>query len=461
MDPKTKTTNEELNSNITKLYDAIKEKKAPAVIGKPIYEKDMELAKMAGAKNMAQLIGKSVDDKDEKTTAIPLNFGSKASTGMLPDETRLRLLGLKKLISDVEIQAMQKGHTRHPSKSLMKAVPRWKDLEAALKAFNVTDFDQWIDQVQARFFFEEYEIPLLLANKFDNMPMTGPTVRVPGALGLLEGTLETDDAVFTPQVNTQASYLVESKNNVVHTVATQDLLDDSSPAIIDKIRKEVLKGNARAYERAVLDGVPTGTTHIDDDTEAGAANLFTKAFSGLRHRIFDADAAIGAGSLIYDNAGDSVSKDTFSEILKRLKCQGSEKSDLLYVLGCTVSHDLVTGAIPELFTAFAFGGLASNVTGQVPPVFGIEGVESSYVREDLGADGKANNPPIETLTYLMLVQKSRYMNWTRQAPRVFASPSLPSSDTMLMTSKARHAFAGTPMNTKERNASMAVNVKTL
>ena len=451
---------EEITTNAGKLFEALNAKKAPEVVGKPVFEKDMEYAKMCGAKSMDQLFGKKLDMSDTKSTAIPLNFGSKASTGMLPDETRLRLLQLKKLISDVEIQAQIKSGTVNPTLAAMKSVPRYADLQSALKAFNITDFDVWQERVQARFYFEEYEIPLMLADQFDYLPMTGPTVRVPGALGLLEGTLETDDATFTPQYNTAASYLVESKNNVVHTIVTQDLLDDSSPAIIDKIRKEILRGTGRSYERAMLDGDDTGA-HIDADTQAGPANLFTKAFKGLRQRIFAADAAIGAGSLVYDNSGDSPSKDTFSEILKRLKCQGSEKTDLAYIMGCSTSHDLVTGAIPELFTAFAFGGLASNVTGQVPPVFGIKGVESAYVREDLAADGKAIAVPVTTLSYLMIVQKSRYNNWTRQATRVFASPSLPSSDSMLMTGKARQAFAGTPMNDKERNAAMAINVKTI
>lgn len=447
-------------SNASKIYDVLKSQQPPAEIGKPIYQKDLDLAKMAGAKNMTSLFGKRVGDSDERTCSVPLNFGSKAASGMLPDETRLRLCQFKKLYNNAEIQACIKTRSSHPSKEAIMSVPAWKEFAAAAKAFNVTDFADWIDQVQARFFFEEFEIPLILADQFDSLPMTSPIVRVPGALGLLEGTLETDDAVFTPQSNTQSSYLVESKNNVVHTVITHDLMDDSSPAIIEKIRREVVRGIARSYERAILDADDSGT-HIDADTQAGPGNLYTKAFNGLRTRVFTGDTAIGAGSLIFDNSADTLSKDTFSELLKRLLCQGSEKDDLVYILGCTNAHDLVTGAIPELFTAFAFGGLASNVTGQVPPVFGINSVESSKVREDLLATGKAAAAPATTLTYLLLVQKSRYANWVRQATRVFASPSLPSSDTMLMSGKARQAFAGTPIQTKERNAAMAINIKTV
>lgn len=447
--------------SISQIYDVLSSKQAPGQIGKPIYAKDIELAKMCGAHTPAQLIGKKIDDADDRTTSVPLNFGSKKSTGMLPDDTRLRLLYLKKTISDVEVQAQYMTKSRYPSIDAMKATPIYKRiLTPMLKAFDITDFADFIVQAQSRFYFEEYEIPLMLADQFDQLPMDSSIVRVPGILGQLEGQLETDDATFTPQYNTAASYLVESKNNVVHTQITQDLMDDSSPAIIDKLRKEVVKGIARAYERAVLDG-DDSVAHMDDDYAAGSAKLFVKGFKGLRKRAFDNETVVGGGAIVYDHLNDTPSKDLFANLLKRLKCQGAQKDDLVWIMGCSIGHDLVTGAIPELFTAYAFGGLASNVTGQLPPVFGVKGVESAYVREDLDVDGKANNPAAETQTYMLIVQKSRFTNWVRQAARVWASPSLPSSDFMLMSAKARHTFAGVTQSAAERSVIMGINIKTI
>lgn len=469
MPPEAGTAGQEAGSHVSKIYNSIKggngapagAPQAPAVVGtKAHFASDMDELKLLGVSQMDQLIGKKLDAGDDKTTDAPLNFGSKSSTGQLSKDARLRLLHFKKCISNMEIQAQMKTKQRFPSKEAMKSVPAYKEVMAYCKAYNVTDFDVWIDQAQARFYFEEYEIPHILADQFDQLPMDSSLVRVPGALGLLEGEQEGDDATFTAQANTKASYIVESYNNVVHTVVTQDLLQDSSPAIIDKIRKELQRGNVRALERAILDSDST-SPHIDADTEAGSAKLFTKTFNGLRKRVFDADAAIGAGSLIYDNSADTLSKDTFSELLKRLKCQGVDKNDLLYILGCTAETDLVTGAIPELFTAFNFGAIASNVTGEVPPVFGIPVVTSEKVREDLETTGKALASPADTKTYMLLVQKSRYAVWLRQATRVWAAPSLPSSDTMLMTSKVRHSFAGTPMSADELNCAMAINIKTV
>jgi|AntAceMinimDraft_6_1070360.scaffolds.fasta_scaffold07237_3 hypothetical protein len=454
----------------SKLYEALASQKAPGNHTlKPVYENDLRqaaalLQTKAGESNFGLLFGHKLRDDDDRATSVPLNFGSKSSMSynaseMLDNEARKRLFLLKKAYSNCEIQAMYKGSTRHPSKALIKSVPLWTTFERYAKSFNITDFDTFIDQVQARFYFEEYEIPRVLADQFDGMPMSSPIVRVPGALGLLEGELEPDDGTFSEQSNTQASYLVESKNNVVHVKITQDLLDDSSPAIIDKLRKGVVEGINRSYERCMLDGDDT-VPHMDADTAAGSAKLYSKAWKGLRKRAFDNEVVVGGEEIVFDH-NDTPSKDMFSGLLKRLKCQGADKTDLVYILGCSSTHDLVSGAIPELFTAFAFGSIASNRSGIAPPVFGIQVVESQYVREDLLATGKAAAVPATTLTYALLVQKSRFMNWTRQATRVFASPSLPSSDQMLMSGKARHVFDGTPQSVIERSVVMARNVRTV
>jgi len=458
------------DKTINKLFEALQSKQAPAHIGKPIFEKYLEDVKRLGANKPQQWFGKKLRDNDKQTVDVPLNFGSKLSmSGMrkgigdmeiLSEEARLHMFHFKKCISNMEIQAQIKGHTSHPSTELLMSTPAYKRMvQPMCKAFNVTDFAQWIDQVQARFFFEEYEIPYLLADEFDSMPMDSSLVRVPGALGLLEGELEADDGVFTIQSNTQASYIVESKNNVVHSQITQDLLDDSSPAIIDKYRKEIMKGSVRSYERCMLDG-QDGGVHFDADYAAGSAKLYVKAWDGLRKKAFVNETLVGGSNIVFAHA-DSPSKDMFSGLLKRTKCQGVEKSDLVYIIGCTTQHDLVTGAIPELFTAFAFGGLASNVTGITPPVFGIQNVTSQLVREDLEITGLAANPAIGVTTYALIVQKSRVINWVRQATRIFASPSLPSSDLMLMSGKTRHAMGMTPQSSEERSVIMAIDVKTV
>lgn len=435
-----------------KLYDILASRKAPEQIGKPIWEKDMELVKMAGVRSPADLFG-HIEKSQDTRIGRSLNFASKADVGMLPKATRMRLFLLKKMVSDCEIQAMWMHKTAHPTPDQMMATPVFKDmLEPTLKAFNVTDFSTWIPTVNARFYFEEFEIPLLVGDLFDTLPMESASVYIPGALGRLMGKLEGDAATFAAQSNTQAGYNVLAKNNVVHTEITEDLNQDSVPAVIEKLRKEVVMGVARAEEQAYLDGDVTGT---HQDADVVAATDFRKAYNGIR-KIALANSANGS---VYDHEGDTPSKLLFASLLKRMGKFGSEKADLAWIMGPSISHDLVTGAIPELFTAFAFGGPASNVTGQVPPVFGIRGVESEWVREDLHESG-VYTIAAQTKTWLGLVKKSRVFRHMRAPIRVWAAPSLPSSDKMLMTAKKRHTFSSIPQSATEKSIVIGVNIET-
>jgi hypothetical protein len=456
-------TSEEILDGIYKNVSG-ETKGAPAVIGKAIYEGDLKWAEMAGAKNFQSLFGKKVSDKGEET-ALPLNFGKKSEVGFMPDDVRLRLFHMKKLLSNMEIQANVMFKGQHITPAMLQDTPTYKNfLAPMLKAYNISDFSNWIPTVNARFYFEEYEIPFMLADQFDQMPMDSATIEVPGDIGTLEGHEETDAATFGAQYNTQSNYAVTARNNVVHAQITEDLLADSSPKIIDKLRRDVVAGIVRAFEKTIINGdttgSPRGASHQDSDVAALALNAtFQKAFDGIRKKAFANDAAIGAGKIVYNHGGDTPSKAMFAKVMGLMGRFASEKNDLFWLIPSSVENAVVTGAIPELFTAFAFGGIASNVTGQVPPIFGIKCVTSQFVREDLNASGVY--AASSNLTHIALVKKSRFAHFLRQAIRVWAAPSLPSSDIMLMTAKMRHSWNGNPQTAAEKGITMAINVATV
>jgi hypothetical protein len=444
-----------VESNSSKLYAELNGQ-APAVIGRPVFAKHLEMAKFAGARDIVDCLGHK-EKSDNSPVRGNLNFGSRKSCGLMPDESRMALFELKRLISAVEIQAQVMNKRYDVTADMMKETPLFKDrLDAMLKAFDVTDFSTWIARVNARFFFEEFEIPLLVGDLMDQLPMDSARVKVDGALGRMMGKLETDSATYTDQSNTSADYDVDAKNNVVHAKITEDLSQDSAPSVIAKLQREVVMGIARAEERSYLDGDTTGT-HMDSDVTAGTD--FRKAYKGFRRLAFDNNSASG-GKSWYDHGGDAPSAAMFSKLLRNLGKFASEKGDLAWILGPTCANALVTGAIPELFTAFAYGGPASNKTGQVPMVYGVQPTESEWIREDLSATGFKTGSGTETFTWAALVKKSRFQRHLRAPVRVWAAPSLPSSDIMLMSAKKRHSFGGVPQSATEISLSVAFNVQT-
>lgn len=440
---------------IDKLYEIFKTGTAPAVVGKPVWEDDLNVAKACGAKDLPALLGhKETHDENVKFKAS-MNFGRKSHTshaaGMMTDEVRLRLFQFKKMFHLAEVQAQIATRNLIPGYQAIMDTPAWRDFVAPMcKAFNLTDFSNWVPTVNARFYFEEFEIPNLLADVFDTQPMDSLTVNVPGHMGLLEGQLESDAGTFTEQTLTQAQILVTAKNNVCHTAITEDLMQDSAPSILDTLRKNVIRGCARAFERALVRGDTSGT-HQDSDLDA-LPKTYAKAFKGMVRKARDA----GATHLV-DHANATPDKALFRKMLLKTGIFGSEKGDLRWVFSSMIANDLVTGAIPELFTAYAFGERASNVTGQVPPVFGIQGVESEYMRDDLNASGVYDGVTVNRSS-LILVKVSRFNNFLRAPLRVWAAPSLPSSDRMLMTAKIRQAWNGNPQGAEEKSVIYGYNI---
>ena len=134
------------------LMDIFNSKNAPEIIGKPVFKNYIEKCKFLGADTPDLIIGKWIDEADLKSASTPLNFGSKKSTGLLKDEERIALFALKKAISNVQVQAQYKAKTQYPSKAVLESVPEYKrELIPLLKAFDITTWAEFIDQLQARF----------------------------------------------------------------------------------------------------------------------------------------------------------------------------------------------------------------------------------------------------------------------------------------------------------------------
>lgn len=454
MAPLPEVKNSKALENATKLHEVLATRTAPVQTGKPFLENDLGVLKsITGVSTMKDFLGCSGDGDGKSHIHKGVNFGSKKDCGGLPDDVRIRLLGFKKMISSAIIQAQLATKLMRPSVEDIKSTSIFKNhLGAMLKAFNVTDFGSWLPDVHSRFYFEEYEIAALIPDLFDQLPMDAASMNIEGALGYLFGLLETDVSTFTEQSNTSAEFNVVSRNNVVHAKITEDLNQDSAPAIIDKLRKEVVAGLARSEERAIINGDVTGT-HMDANVVA--ATDFRKAFNGLRKRALDNSAN---GSII-DHGGDAPSKLMFANMFNAMGKFTDDVSDLAWVLDTATANAVITGAIPELFTAFAFGGPASNRTGQMPPIFGIEGYKSQWARQDLAATG-VYTVSGQTKAMPILVKKSRMMRFLRAPIRVWAAPSLPSSDIMLMSAKKRHSFAGIPQTADEKSIIAAINVET-
>lgn len=416
----------------------------------------IHLPALYGRKSLAEMLGIGDDFGDGRKVIPSINFGKKVSH--IPDE--LRALGLE-LKKDLHNAAIQQQIMAWKSKMpvAVETTPYFLNVVAPkLKAFNVTDFSNWIPTLNTRFYFEEFELEPGIERYFEQITMQSRTETVPGAVARLKGRLEADDATFSAQSNTQANYTWTAQDCVCHTDITEDLMQDMVPQTgsFDRLRKEVGLGLRRSKEDAIINGdstgSPQGASHMDSDVAGGATTLFNKAFKGLRK------IALAAGAnWTVDNSGGPVDRDFFAAMLVKMGKMAKEKGDLVWIIGPAIANRIVTGNVPELLTLDTFGPSATILTGNIPRIFGIEPYESEWVREDVNASGVY--AAAQVLTTSLLVKKSRFLVGQRAPVKIWATPTLANQDKMLLTAKERFTFAGVPQTVpNERSVIIGINV---
>lgn len=388
---------------------------------------------------------------------VSINLRDKKAFPHIDDDFRELMLGLKKDLHNCYLQ-QQIMAIRKRMPVAVTEVPYFKHIvEPRLKAFNLADWSVWVPTLNMGFYFEELELEPQIEKYFTEYPMSSRTVTVPGALARLKGRLETDSATFTAQYNTPSSYQMTAQDCVTHTDITEDLMQDMVPNAggFERLRKEVALGVMRSKEDAIINGDDStisvqGDNHMDSDVAGGAATLFNKAFKGLRKR------ALAGGTHTYDNGGAAVGLGTFAGLIAAMGKFAKEKGDLFWVLPPTIANRLLTGNVPEVLTHEKFANNATITSGVLPKIFGIEPYESEWAREDLNTSGVYASS--NAYAAPLLVKRSRFCVGARAPMRTWVTPSLASSDKLLMSAKERFTFGGVPQSTAEHSVVAAIGV---
>lgn len=415
-----------------------------------------------GKKNMLEVLG--VGDIPNEGS-VPswvhpsINLGCKKTFTHIDADIKREILNLKKDLHTAEIQRQFLAQTKFMPVALID-MPHFKSIcIAKLKAFSLTDFSQWVPTLNTGFYFEEFELAPAIDGYFPDYPMMSKIANVPGATTRLKGKLQGDTDTFTAQYNAQSNYQMTAQDCVVHTDITEDLIQDMVPSAggIERLRREVALGIQRSKEDAIINGDDTitstvqGDGHMDSDIAGGSATLFNKSFKGLRKRAL-------AASFVYDNGGSGVSLSTYNGLVPVLGKWAKEKGDLLLIIGPTIANKFVFGNVPEMLTAQNAGlATATILTGVLPKIAGIEQYESEWVREDVNSSGVYASAQV--LTTILACKKSRFVVGKRAPMKIWAAPSLPTSDKLLLSAKERFSFGGVPQSAGvEQSVAISYNI---
>jgi hypothetical protein len=326
-----------------------------------------------------------------------------------------------------------------------------RDLQGIIKAFGtgVTGAGaEWVWTEVTSQFMEEYELDrkvVALFREFGmNAGVVNRTVRKDGTVAKLvaEGAAATADNFGTDEIVYTARKLQE------YYLLPTELDEDSAPAALQIGREQIVAAQARALERAILDG-DDSVAHMDSDVVA--ANDARKAWKGLRKKALDNSAN---GVII--TFGSTASKTKLDEMLLAADKFAINPRECVWVMSARAYNQ--TKAIPEVSTVEKFGPMATILEGALAAFAGIPIVVSEWIRNDLNVSGVYDGVTTNN-TVIHLVNKSRFEMGRRRAIQTkIKMDERYEYDRWQLASYQRVAFNGFTQGADELSSVLGVDV---
>lgn len=299
---------------------------------------------------------------------------------------------------------------------------------------------EWIPTMLASSYISEFEMErqLVGALKQINMPSSPyeiPTNKFTTARKGTEGVTATESSFNTDKLTFQAKKFLE------YYIFPEELNEDSAPDIIALGRSELSEAHERAFETAIINGVQSPTVHLDSDTQAGAADLAEKQWTGLRKKAI-VNSANGA---TVDFLNAAVGDVKLRQMRQRLGKLGVKPTDLLWLPG-SVSYLQMLGT-DNVVTVDKMGAMATVVKGMLGAYEGIPIMQTGFMREDLNATGVYDGITVDR-TGILLIHKNRWYFATRRPIRLAIRPSKSADDRIEMASYSRTDFVGHVQSTR-------------
>lgn len=307
------------------------------------------------------------------------------------------------------------------------------DLKNRMKAFGSTVVgagDELIPTLVSANFISEYELLKKVQGAFKSMNMPSATWELPVQTKVTTARLVGEGAAMTDANFGTDKLIMESKKFSEYFILPEELDADSAPGILALARAEVIEAQARAIEKAILEG-DVSAPHMDSDVLA--ADDARKAWKGLRK------AALAAGSTV-DFAGAGLGKTGLDAMRKKMGKYGVNPKELVLILGASGYSQALN--ISEVSTIEQFGSAATILTGALAVYRGSPVMVSEFIREDLN-DAGVHDGVTTNRTYAILVNAKRFYMGQRAPIKVQVKPDARAEyDRWQLVSYQRCSFVG-------------------
>jgi hypothetical protein len=324
-------------------------------------------------------------------------------------------------------------------------------LAPQIKAFGSTVVgagDEWVPTMISTSYMEEFELKRVLEGRFIQMPMPSNPFDAPKINGVTKARKATEGGTMTGgQFGTDKIRLTAVKLAEYYELP-EELTEDSAPDFLMAGKKEVVLAQERAAESAIINGDDDGT-HIDSDTQAGAADLAEKVWSGLR-KLALANSANGS-TVNFGNAFTPA-------LLRQLRAAGgkyfSDPESCVWIVGPSIYTQFI--ALDNVATVDKFGPMATVLKGALAAYQGMPIINSEWFREDLNATGVYDGVTTDR-GGVLLVNTKRFLFGTRRPIKVKLQQSNPNSDLWWLASYRRVDFKGHAQSATEKSVVYGYN----
>lgn len=410
--------------------EAMKAKRLNAAAGQPTETKSF---RDVASKACKQFGAKSLDELIEVNT-------SEKKFAYISAEKKQAVRDLKEGVDVAFMIATQYGKKVNETKAYEELV------EPALKALGIDSGDvgfNWIPTGIATSYIDEYNLDRKVSGLFQDIKMPTNPYEFPvlsnGAVASIVGEatcLSPKDQFGDSKIQFRAVKLSNQYE------LPEELQEDSAVDVMKLIRQELIEGQEKALEIAILEGDTTPThqhtnTQIPGASGAPAAGSSERAFDGLRKR-----ALAAASSALKVDAGAAPLNEThLADARKKMGKFGTNPAELALIMGPKGYVEAMQ--LDDVRTLEQYGPQAPVLSGELAKYEGIPVIVSEWLREDTDATGVNGATPANNVKLsVLLVNRKRWFTATRRAVQVRVENNQTCKDMWDMVSFSRRHFQG-------------------
>ena len=347
-------------------------------------------------KRLGNQVGKIQDLwRDGEKRSILARFGG----GERPRAAYGKYTGLD-LLDLACVRSLLTAQLRDPSGLNPRMLEDWRgNLKAAMDSTTAGTGDELIDTQEARALWEDVNLETAVAPLFNTVQMPSNPFLIPLQLGDVNWYPGSENMAAKSTALATARQTLTAYELVAEVPWSYDLDEDSVIAMMEELRRSLLRNAREVIDDVVLNGDATTTDNINADdatisaTDAGKGHWLL-GFDGLLHLP------------LVDNTGQAndhdaaVSGDMFNEVRSKLGKYGVRPSEMVYITD--VNPFIRCLGVDSFRTLDKFGPHATILTGQLGTVEGIPVIVSEQMKP-ADADGKVTDGGNDTDTGRLLI----------------------------------------------------------